>query len=78
MKVDCCSSLGLKRELNMVRMYVDLRLRYHVSLKNHFVELAIAADEGLLRLWKVKSPIDKVSIDPINDRVIRHDRLPRT
>jgi len=28
----------------------DLRLRYHVSLEHHFIELAFGVDEALLRV----------------------------
>lgn len=52
----------------------NLRFCDHVSLEQHFIELAFSVDEILLRLWQMKSPIDKVRVNPINGRFVRkHD-----
>lgn len=43
--------LDLDQHMFVAENKSDLRLCYHVSLEQHFIQLSFGVDEVLLRLW---------------------------
>ncbi len=52
---------------------VYLRCRDHLSLKQHLVDVSITVHSQLLRIRKVKVPVNEIRIYLVNNWVVREE-----